>query len=154
MVLIGLDQFSTVENGFAQLQVKNNSISVKTFHKYMDRFDSLFYKKITRELPEKLSVVFYGRSSEKTNYCGMFATFPVPNLQYYEPLQLFLIKIDENHAWLGRTTNFLSFILSVFKKDISNVMELLVYNVSFNKSVANPKDVVLWRVLSIDSIYQ
>ncbi len=137
-VIHGLLPFSVAENVQYRKHVKYQSISVKSLRKYVDLLTSKVEAKISALLPNKFGIVFDGWSQGDTHYASVLATYstetPIGNstlLSCFSPFEDELTRDAANHV------SFLKFVLSVYKKDFSNLVVLMCDTCATNKALSD-----------------
>ncbi|RHY05928.1 hypothetical protein DYB37_012316 [Aphanomyces astaci] len=94
-------------------------------------------KKISAMLPNSFAIVFDGWSIGSTHYVAIFATFPTDDAIGYKKVLLSFSPInDEDSLSAIAHYDYLSFVLEVYGKNMSNVVALIGDNCSVNVAFA------------------
>ena len=137
MLVNGLLTFQTVENRVFRESMRYKSVSLSTFMMYLPRLTELVEQKLAKMLPDKISLVLDGCSSYSNHYTAIYATYPTQNAVEYEIKLSTLSPLnDESTLDANEHIEFITFILDVYGKDMSNDWAMIRDNISVNKSVS------------------
>lgn len=137
MVILTLQPLSFCENDVMCRHVRHEGISTKTLLKYMELLCKHVENKISKRLPAKFALVFDGWSHGDTHFVGIYATFMDEAKECFDKVLLALSPLeDETDLGAVEHKRMLEWVLSVFGKDLSNVVALIGDNVSTNKALA------------------
>ena len=76
IVILGLRQFSFVEDAVVRRHVNIPHICVNNLKNHTEALVKHVEQKITKIMPSKFCIIFDGWTSGDTHYLGVFATFP------------------------------------------------------------------------------
>ena len=117
--------------------IRHGPISLSTFMRYLPRITTLVETKISRELPNKFSLVFDGWSSYATHFISIFASYSCSSTKRYHRSLLALSPLpNENSMNADEHIQFIEDILDVYGKIMQNFCALGGDNVSVNHSIA------------------
>lgn len=135
LVIMGLFPFSFCENQYAKRYMRPESITVKTYMKYMALLADVVEKKISNLLPNTFALVFDGWSCHDTHYLSIFATYPSSTERGFSQVLLAFSPMgDEEKLDANEHLQFTSFVLSLFGNNWGNVCALIGDNCSTNKA--------------------
>eukprot|EP00171_Calliarthron_tuberculosum_P004916 IDg4916t1 len=137
IIILGLRPYSTVEDHVLRRYVNLDPVCRNTIQKYVGKLVKIVEKSISQTLPSRFCIVFDGWSCVDTHYLGVFATFSGTNGTGFERVLLTFSPMgDETRLDAEEHKEFLTFTLSLYGKNWSNVVALVGDNCSVNKKVS------------------
>ncbi|CAI9721547.1 XP_014786661.1PREDICTED: uncharacterized protein LOC106880990 [Octopus vulgaris] len=120
-----------------------------TLKKYLEKLTQEVEKKISDELPSKVSFVIDGWTKGLMHFTGLFASCSY-NYQndYCTVLLAFLPMVSETSFAASDYVEFIENVLSIYNKNLENVVAITGDNTEVNKSVANLCRISLIRCAS------
>ena len=95
-------------------------------------------------LPDKVSLVLDDWPSYSTHYTAIYATYPTQNANGFETKLLTLSHLnDKSTLDANEHIEFITYILHVYGKDMSNVCAIIADNISVNESVQTKLNISL-----------
>lgn len=139
-----LRPFSVVNNDDVRAHIRYDRISLNTFKTYLAALTTRVELKISTALPDRFALVFDGQTTPEAHYVAVFATYPNENASGYLAACLAMSPLeDETTHSAEEHVEFLRFVLSVFGKDVSNVVALIADNCNVNRSISTKMGVPL-----------
>ena len=136
-VINGLLPFTIFEKPVGQPAVKYKPITQKTLMKYIHLLTELVEEIIQKKLPSKFALIHDGWTANQTHYVGMFATFPSSNEIGYERILLGFSSFEsEDSMSADAHIEYITFVLELFNRSISNVVGIVGDNFSVNLSIS------------------
>ncbi|CAI9724206.1 XP_036367828.1uncharacterized protein LOC118767407 [Octopus vulgaris] len=106
--------------------------------KYMEKLTQEAEKKISDELPSKFSLVIDDWTKGSTHFIGLFASYSRKYQNYYCTVLLaFSPMVSEKSITTSYYVEFIEYVLSVYNKNLENVVAITGDNTEVNKSIAN-----------------
>ncbi|XP_036367828.1 uncharacterized protein LOC118767407 [Octopus sinensis] len=137
-VCVGLKPFSFTEDPLTHKYTNLGSITNVALKKYMEKLTQEVEKKISDELPSKFLLVIDGWTKGSTHFIGLFASYSC-NYQndYCTVLLAFSPMVSETSITASDYVEFIEYVLSVYNKNLENVVAITGDNTEVNKSIAN-----------------
>jgi hypothetical protein len=134
-----LRPFNTVEDKRLRAIVKLEPISVKTVIRQMHLLSKRVEQKIQRVLPNKFALVFDGWTDSSKHFTAVFATFPdeTKSMSYQRILLSFSPYENEGNLSAESLKDHLLFVLSLYEKNMNNVVCLIADNCNTNAAAAS-----------------
>ena len=136
-VISGLKPFSFVKEPLTREYSKLEKISRNTLIIHIDKLTEVVDEKKSSSLPNKFADVIDGWTSGSTHFVGNFASYSKEYLSVGKNLLAFIPLANESCFGTQEHYDFLVFTLSVFKKDLSNIVTITGDNAEVNKSFGN-----------------
>ena len=137
LICICLKPFSFVEDPTIRKYINLGSMNNVTLKKYMTKLTLEVEKKITKELPGKFALIIDGWSKGSTHFVGLFASYPWNNRNGYRTALLTFSPLENETSFTAADhVDFIKYTLSIYEKNLENVVALIGDNAEVNKSMA------------------
>ena len=138
LVLNGLLPFCIVDNPVFIRCVKFKPIARNTLSKYMSLLTQRVEQKVSAILPDKFAVIFDGWTANQTHFVGLFATFPSTATCGYDCVLLGFSPFENEESLSARAhLEYVTYVLGLFNRSLSNVVAFVGDNCSTNTSFAS-----------------
>ena len=137
-VCVGLKPFSFIEESLTRKYTSLGSMTNLTLKMYMEKLIQIVKNKISYELPDKFSLVIERWTKESTHFIGLCASYPYNNQKGYRTIFLaFSPLLSEISSTASDYVEFIKYVLSLFNKNLENVVAITGDNAEVNKFIAN-----------------
>ena len=137
-ITVTLKPFAFIECPFTAKYSNLNPMSTKTLKKYMHMVTKKVEEEIARSLPEKFCILLDGWTYNSTHYVGVFASYSSTDANGYQTALLtFSPLLSELSLTALEHKNLLDFTLSIYGKNITNVIAICGDNCETNKALAS-----------------
>lgn len=126
---------SEVENSLKRALFNIHSVSSKSLQNTYSPW-LLSLKSISKKLPYKLSLMFYGWSSGTVHFVVLFATF-LDNSIYREVLLGCALLLQDENLSTNQYLEYINNMLKFYKKSIFNLVCLIRDNWSTNRRLSD-----------------
>lgn len=137
-VCVSLKPFSFPEDPLTRKYTNLGCMTNVTLKKYMEKLVREVEQKISDDLPNIFSLVIDGWTKRSTHFIGLFASYPCNNQNgYCTVLLAFSPMVSETSFTASDHVEFIEYVLSVYNKNLENVVAITGDNAEVNKSIAN-----------------